>query len=94
VGRDINRHRYTPEEVLAALEKPVVQRLIELIRLRNAHFAFGGEPRMESASAHELAITWKLGEAWIRLHVNFAKLCAVIEYSTEVAGETGTIRID
>lgn len=43
VGRDINRHRYTRGEVAAALQRPVVQRLVALIRLRNAHPAFGGD---------------------------------------------------
>lgn len=93
VGRDINRHYYTPEEVLAALKKPVVRRLIELIRLRNSHFAFGGEPYVESASAHNLTITWKLGEASIRLNVDFAKPCAVIEYSTDLPGQTRALHI-
>ena len=40
-GRDINRHYYTPQEVARALERPMVQRLIELIRIRNSHAAFG-----------------------------------------------------
>ena len=92
VGRDINRHYYTPEEVEAALKKPVVQRLIEIIRLRNAHPAFGGEPRVESAAKHLLAITWKLGEAWARLDVDFARPSAAIEYSTEGASSS-SIRI-
>jgi len=32
VGRDINRHYYTPEEIDEALQRPVVQSLFELIR--------------------------------------------------------------
>jgi sucrose phosphorylase len=35
VGRDINRHRYAPDELQQALERPVVRRLRELIKLRN-----------------------------------------------------------
>jgi sucrose phosphorylase len=42
VGRDINRHRYTPAELEAALRRPVVQRLAALLRLRNTHPAFDG----------------------------------------------------
>jgi sucrose phosphorylase len=42
VGRDINRHRYTELEVEVALQRPVVQRLAALLRLRNTHPAFGG----------------------------------------------------
>ena len=35
VGRNINRHYYTPEEIDQALQRPVVQSLFELIRFRN-----------------------------------------------------------
>jgi sucrose phosphorylase len=93
VGRDINRHYYTPAEVEAALAKPVVQKLLEIIRLRNSHFAFGGEPMVESGSANELRITWKLGEAWVKLDVDLVRPCAVIEYSSEEPGSSGEIRI-
>jgi sucrose phosphorylase len=93
VGRDINRHYYSHEEVLTALEKPMVQRLIEIIRLRNTHPAFGGGHRVESAAASLLSITWQRAEAWARLDVDFAKSSAVIEYSTDVAGQSSAIRI-
>ena len=93
VGRDINRHYYTPAEVLAALEKPVVLKLLQMVRLRNGHFAFGGEPSVESTATSELKITWKLGEAWVKLDVDLAKPCAVIEYSGEEMGQIGKIRI-
>ena len=88
VGRDINRHYYTPAEVRAALEKPLVQRLIEIIRLRNAHPAFDGEPKVESTAAHAIAITWRLGEDWARLEVDLSRPSSVIEYSTEGAGRS------
>jgi len=93
VGRDINRHYYTPGEVLSALKKPVVQKLVEVIRMRNAHPAFGGEATVESAAVHEFRITWKLGNTWARLNVDLRKPAATIEYSTEDAGQSGTIQI-
>ena len=40
--RDINRHRYTLAEAEAEMERPVVQRLLNLMRLRNTHPAFQG----------------------------------------------------
>ena len=43
MGRDINRHYYTNEEIDSALKQPLVQKLVELIRLRNIHPAFNGE---------------------------------------------------
>jgi len=42
VGRDVNRHRYTGDEVDAALRRPVVRDLLSAIRFRNGHPAFRG----------------------------------------------------
>jgi sucrose phosphorylase len=41
-GRDINRHNYSIEEVNEQMQKPVVQRLLRLMELRNSHPAFDG----------------------------------------------------
>ncbi len=90
VGRDINRHHYTADEVEAALKRPVVEKLIEMIRLRNAHPAFAGKPVVELAAKSELGITWEQNGDWIRLDVDLAKPAAVIEYSragNELSGE-------
>jgi len=93
VGRDINRHYYTPAEVEAALKKPVVEKLIEIIRLRNTHPAFAGQPVVESAAKNELSITWERNGDWVRLDVDFAKPGAVIEYSRAEMEPSGEIRI-
>jgi sucrose phosphorylase len=42
VGRDVNRHYYSPGEIEADLARPVVQALGRLIRFRNTHPAFEG----------------------------------------------------
>jgi sucrose phosphorylase len=83
VGRDINRHFYSPAEVVAALEKPVVQHLLEIIRLRNTHLAFGGKSTVVSAASHLLDITWTSGDNWAILSVDFSARRAAIEYSAE-----------
>ena len=62
VGRDINRHHYTRAEIDAELQRPVVQQLCELIRLRNTHPAFGGRFESLPAAAHELHLRWTQGE--------------------------------
>jgi sucrose phosphorylase len=93
VGRDINRHYYTLQEVEAALKKPVVERLIALIGLRNTHSAFDGEANIESANPNTLAISWRLGSQWAALKVDFAKLSAVIEYSGEDADNRNRIQL-
>jgi sucrose phosphorylase len=42
-GRDINRHSYTAEEIVREVERPVVQKILKLMRFRNEFPAFGGE---------------------------------------------------
>ena len=73
VGRDINRHRYTPAEIDAALATPLVQRQIELIRFRNTHPAFGGHVQIDAPTADRITITWSAGDARAALHVDLAK---------------------
>lgn len=43
VGRDINRHHYTEQEIAADLDRPVVRALLGLCRFRNTHPAFDGD---------------------------------------------------
>jgi len=57
-GRAINRHDYTTEEVEAALERPVVKRILELLRLRATHPAFAGKLRVTATSPESLRLSW------------------------------------
>lgn len=59
VGRDINRHHYTRAEIDDALERPVVRRLCDLIRLRNTHPAFNGRFEVLGAPDDQLALRWR-----------------------------------
>jgi sucrose phosphorylase len=70
-GRAINRHDYTVEEVRDALSRPVVDRLIELVRLRNAHPAFDGTLDVVGEGS-SLRLVWRNGEAMCRLDVDLA----------------------
>lgn len=58
VGRDVNRHRYSPAEVHAALERPVVRRLVELLRWRSAEPAFTGDFELLDSGDHVFAVRW------------------------------------
>jgi sucrose phosphorylase len=78
VGRDINRHRYSKTEIEDALGKPVVQDLIDLIRLRNGHPAFGGVFEMLDAADHVLAMRWSAGASRVELHADLASKQATI----------------
>jgi sucrose phosphorylase len=57
-GREINRHRYTLDEIRAALERPVVSALLELLRWRMTEPAFGGTFELLDSPEHQLAVRW------------------------------------
>jgi sucrose phosphorylase len=59
VGRDINRHRYSPAEITDALARPVVARQLDLIRLRNEHPAFGGVFSLQDSEPGWLVLRWQ-----------------------------------
>ncbi|RTL46347.1 MAG: sucrose phosphorylase [Burkholderiales bacterium] len=81
VGRDINRHHYTADELDADCRRPVVQRLIALIRLRNAHAAFQGRFTRFDSDDTVLHLRWDHGAAWAELRVDFASLAHALSYS-------------
>jgi sucrose phosphorylase len=83
VGRDINRHYYSSTEPRKCLEKPVVRKLIELIRLRNSHPSFAGTAKIETSSDQTLTITWTKDGHWTKLDADFAEARAVVTYSKE-----------
>ena len=72
IGRDINRHHYTPEEVESALQRPVVKSLCALVRLRNAHPAFQGMFRLVESGSDELALRWENEEDFAELMIGFS----------------------
>ncbi len=83
VGRDINRHYYSREEVLRDLARPVVRRLTDLVRMRNEHPAFHGRFEMEATSDGALLFRWAHGDAWAELAVDFAECRGELRYTKE-----------
>jgi sucrose phosphorylase len=79
VGRDINRHHYGRAEIDAALQRPVVQDLLDLIRLRNRHPAFGGTFELQGGADDLLAMRWFQGRHWIALTVGLTQRTLLIE---------------
>jgi sucrose phosphorylase len=88
VGRDINRRYYTAGQLHGQLQRPVVQSLLALLRLRNAHRAFEGTFHAEAPSADRIALVWNNGSAFARLAVDLTGMHAAITCSREdtVAG--------
>jgi sucrose phosphorylase len=88
VGRDINRHHYSREEIVAELGRPVVQDLMKLIRLRNDHPAFAGtfsvldtDSANANADAARLGLRWQSGEQFAELRVDMASADYDITYT-------------
>jgi sucrose phosphorylase len=71
VGRDINRHSYTRDEIASDLTRPVVAALVELIRFRNTHPAFAGTCEI-GGDGSRLTLTWTADEHTAALDVDFA----------------------
>ena len=61
VGRDINRPSLTSAEIDRAIRRPVVARILDLVRLRTGHPAFAGEFVLGSGPDHTIEMTWTNG---------------------------------
>jgi len=86
--RDINRHAYTLEEVDAAIERPVVQRLIALMRFRNTHAAFtDGKFALHYSNDCSLVMEWRAEHSFARLEVDLNFKTARIYFDDSVSGE-------
>ncbi len=90
--RAINRHNFSLAEVETALQRPVVQRLMQLIRFRNEYEAFNGIFEMLDAPEGEICLAWKKGASRCKLTVNLVSHQAEIEYIDE-AGVLRTYRL-
>jgi len=91
VGRDINRHYYSDTEIDEALARPVVQKLCELIRLRNDHPAFQGTFTFEDSTDNALCLKWRNESDFAHLHIDFT----LDQYSLTVSeqGDTRSLRL-
>lgn len=94
VGRDINRHYYSSNELRESVQKSVVRKLFDLIRLRNTHPAFAGQVQIDAPSDQSLSIRWTNNEHWTRLDVDFAEPHATVTHSMRLGQESELGRWD
>ena len=71
VGRNINRHYYTKEEIAGEVERPVVKKLLHLMEFRNSFPAFDGDFRMEDCGDGRLVIVREKDGYTARLSADF-----------------------
>jgi sucrose phosphorylase len=91
VGRDVNRHSYTSEELQHELERPIVRTQLELLRLRNTHPAFQGTFHAAAPASGRMALSWRNGAEFARLEVNLTDMYAGLTCSRPGAGTDGVV---
>ncbi len=81
--RDINRHYYSLEEIDEAVEQPVVQRLLKLMRFRSHYPAFDGHFELNYSNSSSVAMAWRHGEHYCHLFVDLNFNTTTITYLDE-----------
>jgi sucrose phosphorylase len=79
VGRDVNRHHYTPDEIDTALTRPVVQRLLALLRWRATEPAFDGSFELLDAASHVVAVRWSSPTSTVTIEVDVATAAVTVD---------------
>jgi len=70
VGRDINRHYYTKDEISRKTTSKLFKNLTVLMRLRNTHKAFNGNFEVNETTTNGLKLKWSKAEDWILLNAD------------------------
>lgn len=81
--RDINRHFYSLEEAAEEIQKPVVQRLLKIIRFRSHYPAFDGHFELNYSNDSSVAMAWRHGNYYCHLFVDLNFNTAKITYLDE-----------
>jgi sucrose phosphorylase len=82
-GREVNRHNFTLEEIDKAVQKPVVQRLLQLIRFRNQFPAFDGLFSVETTEKKQIGMAWEKNSYKCGLTINLETYQSKISYTNE-----------
>ena len=73
MGRNINRHNYTLDEIASEVQRPVVRRLFELMKFRNECAAFDGSYELLPSPDHIVHIRWHKGQRRAELYADVAE---------------------
>jgi sucrose phosphorylase len=80
-NRELNRHNYSIAEIDEACQKPVVQRLLRLIRFRNSHPAFNGQFWAMPENQGKVSLRWQTGDVcFCELSINLRTMKTLIRY--------------
>lgn len=92
MGRNINRHPYTADEVAEAVQRPVVQRLFRLMKFRNECRAFDGSYEVLPSEDHVLRVRWHKGSDMAELEADLKTRHFTIRH-TDLEDPTHAIEI-
>lgn len=84
--RDINRHRYSKQEIAEAVQQPVVRRLFKLMEFRNSYPAFNGVFHLQYSNENSVAMCWRHGESTCELFVDLIFKKAAVRYREQKSG--------
>lgn len=87
VGRDINRPYLDRSQIEAALRRPVVRRLLGLIRFRNTHPAFDGEFHLGDGADHGLHLGWESSRGTVEAVLDLADGSFRLRHTLDGTGE-------
>ena len=82
-GRSINRHFFDRKAIENALQRPVVAKLVALIRFRNAYPAFDGQFEASVYQKNQATLSWHNGQYSANLVLDFESLSFKIQYTHE-----------
>ncbi|MEI6728288.1 MAG: sucrose phosphorylase [bacterium] len=87
LGRNINRHNYTLDEIERDFQKPVVHRLLELMKFRNECEAFDGELEILDSANDKLSLKWSKDSYFAHAEIDLTARKSTISY-TDKQGKT------
>ncbi|MFY0605819.1 MAG: sucrose phosphorylase [Cyclobacteriaceae bacterium] len=88
VGRDINRPYFSFNQIGEHINKPVVTKLIELMKFRNSHPSFSGIFNLQESAETSLSIKWTNDSYWSQLNIDLVNKQVEITFGDGQKNET------
>ena len=79
--KEINRTNLTPDQIQERINSSLVQKQLELIRLRGHHPAFNGQLELIEADDNSIEFLWTMAEDWARLSVDLEQNSFTVTHS-------------
>ena len=81
MGRDVNRHNYTAEEIEEEINRDVVKRLLKLIKFRNEIPIFDENFSFQIPAKESLILKWEKNNLLLEVNINLKTKRVSAEYS-------------